>query len=175
MCLSVFRRCTPKVWSWPVRSDRCEDWVTTSLRWSLPCEPSCSGLNEKVQEVHPWLFFFLLHFLIIYQLLIVSRWSVCLWCCDRLIPCLALFFSLVLHLSMSFPLPPSFSVYLCLVSLILTSLPLNVVIFCLTSFTLFVCLFPCAVFSLSFLSGRTLSVWLYFVQYHCPRCPYVKK
>lgn len=43
-----FRRCIPKVWSWPVPSDRCEDSETTSLRLSLPSGPLYFGLKKKV-------------------------------------------------------------------------------------------------------------------------------
>lgn len=48
-----FRRCTPRGWSWPAASSRCEDLATTSLRWSPPCGPSSSGPSEKVPPLSP--------------------------------------------------------------------------------------------------------------------------
>lgn len=83
---------------------------------------------------------------VLYQLLFLF-WSVCLCRSNSLIPCLALFSSLFLSL------PPPF---LCLLlsSLILASISLNVVIFCVTSFSLFVSLSPHVVVSLPFLPHR---------------------
>lgn len=52
LALGFFRRCIPKAWSWPQLSDRYEDWVTTSLRWSPLWGPSYSGPIEKVQRMH---------------------------------------------------------------------------------------------------------------------------
>lgn len=63
-CLCVSRRCTPKVWSWPVQLDMCVDTATTSSRSSPPFGPSFSGLKEKVQQLNfAFICQFLIHFL----------------------------------------------------------------------------------------------------------------